>query len=407
MLCRLELDNFKSFASAEAPFGPFTVLVGANASGKTNVIEALRFLSDLLGEAGKLDTVLRDGGPVRGGTAETARLGSDTFSLRSRWSTPSQRTVQHELSCAVRPVVEIRSERVSDPDDGSTWLRATKAPAHLTPVDGGAPGPTSTLEWPVGNDPAISPAQQAVGARSSLVWSAFRYAGNAPAREVARRLCDELSAVRYLDITPSVMRGYIEQEVPHLDAQGAAISPILFRLCQDADQKRELVDWLSALCAPELADIEFSRTEEGSVMLRLIEKDGTKVSARSLSDGTLRFLGELTAVRTAPRGSVLLMEELGRDVHPRRMHLLVQYLESAVEERGIQIIATTHSPDVLEALSPRSRADAIVLGRVPSRAGTLMRRLGDLTNFEEVVTRRGLASLFTMGWLEDALEQAP
>lgn len=407
MLSRLELQSFKSFANAEAPFGPFTVLVGANASGKSNVIEALRLLAELLGDWGKVDTVLRDGGTVRGGTSEVARNGCDTFSLRTQWSRPSLRSVHHELTCAVRPVVAIRSERAFDPNDASAWLRATAGSKALPAVDGGTSDPTSTLEWPVSQDPSVSPMQQAISARSSLVWGTFQYAGNAPAREVARRLSDELSVVRYLDITPSLMRDYVEQEITHLDAQGAALSPILYRLCQDADQKRELVDWLTALCAPELADIEFSRTEEGSVMLRLVEKDGTKVSARSLSDGTLRFLGELTAVRTAPRGSVLLMEELGRDVHPRRMHLLVQYLESAVEERGIQIVATTHSPDVLEALSPRARADAIVLGRIPSRSGTLMRRLGDLTNFEEVVGRRGLASLFTMGWLEDALEQAP
>ena len=65
------------------------------------------------------------------------------------------------------------------------------------------------------------------------------------------------------------------------------MSPFLLRVRMD------VASWLSALCAPELADLELSRTDEGSVMLRLVEKDGIKVSARSLSDGTLRFLGEL------------------------------------------------------------------------------------------------------------------
>jgi AAA15 family ATPase/GTPase len=44
MLQEVTLRNFKSFAHATAPIAPFTLLVGANASGKSNFVEALRFL---------------------------------------------------------------------------------------------------------------------------------------------------------------------------------------------------------------------------------------------------------------------------------------------------------------------------------------------------------------------------
>jgi AAA15 family ATPase/GTPase len=44
MLRRLALKNFKSFADEQVTLAPFTLLVGANASGKSNFLDALRFL---------------------------------------------------------------------------------------------------------------------------------------------------------------------------------------------------------------------------------------------------------------------------------------------------------------------------------------------------------------------------
>lgn len=81
----------------------------------------------------------------------------------------------------------------------------------------------------------------------------------------------------------------------------------------------------------------------------------------------------------------------------------VELLEAATRERDIQIIATTHSPVVLEWLSEEALRSAIVFGRIPDREGTLMRRLGDLPHFDEIVKRKGIEELFTTGWLEMAL----
>lgn len=47
MLTQIELRNFKSYRSGSFPLGRLTVLIGANASGKSNVIEALRLLAKI------------------------------------------------------------------------------------------------------------------------------------------------------------------------------------------------------------------------------------------------------------------------------------------------------------------------------------------------------------------------
>jgi predicted ATPase len=179
---------------------------------------------------------------------------------------------------------------------------------------------------------------------------------------------------------------------------------VLADLCQDPDEKQALVQWLSELCAPDIKDLRFAGVEElGDVMAFFIEGDGKRVSARSISDGTLHFLGTLLALRTAAPGSVILIEEIESDLHPTRIRLLVEYLETVTRERQIQVIATTHSPVVLQWLSDESLRHTIVFGRVPEHEGTIMRRLGDLPSFDEVVQRKGIEELFTTGWLEMAL----
>ena len=164
-----------------------------------------------------------------------------------------------------------------------------------------------------------------------------------------------------------------------------------------------IVDWLTELCGPEVADIDFSRTDLDDVMLVLVDAAGARTSARSLSDGTLRFLALLVALRDTIRNKILLLEEIESGLHPARLHLLVEQLEARAQAAGAQVIATTHSPTLLAALPDPTLRDAVVFAATPEHEGTLMRRLGDLPDFDEVVKRRGIEHLFTTRWLERAL----
>ena len=211
------------------------------------------------------------------------------------------------------------------------------------------------------------------------------------------------SEIEFLNIQPSAMRGYGRKNAP-LGEEGRNLSGVLARLCEEPDTKRALVDWMVEFCAPEIADIDFVEVKElGDVMAMFVEKGGRRVSVRSASDGTLRFLGTLLALRLAPRDSVILLEELDSGLHPTRIKLLVEYLESVTRERGIQVIATTHSPVILQWLSQQTLRDSLVFGRVPEHEGTLVRRLGDLPHFDEVSQRKSIDELFATGWLEMAL----
>ena len=89
MITSVRLKNFKNFADETLRMGPFTVLVGANASGKSNIRDAFRFLHGI-GRGYRLADIIGGrygaGGqvewaPIRGGIDEIVRFGEDQFTL--------------------------------------------------------------------------------------------------------------------------------------------------------------------------------------------------------------------------------------------------------------------------------------------------------------------------------------
>lgn len=406
MLTDLGLLDFKSFTHAALRLAPLTLLVGPNASGKSNLLDAIRVLQGLALDMSVAE-VLRgrwEGGRqtwpgVRGGTGDAARMGCKTFTLDASW-----RIMDEVLSYSVG------IETGEHPQLSRESLSSSAVPPYLFDTE------ASALGAQAGRDPggSIRVAVKRKGKGNSLtqLHSASRSLLSQiklqppVSPEVGRVRHAVVQALReayFLDITPSRMRGYVPQYQTQLGLEGENVSALAWRLCQDADVKADLVDWLAELCASELRDIDFATTELGDVMLVLVERDGRRIPARSLSDGTLRFLGELIALRTAPPGSLLLMEELENGLHPTRAHLLVEAMEAAVEQRGIQVIATSHSPFVLNALSGPALRGALLCGRPPGSEGTVVRPLGELEGFDKVVASRGIDALLATGWLERAL----
>jgi predicted ATPase len=393
MLKRIRLKDFKSFVDEEVEVAPLTLLVGANASGKSNFLDALRFLQGLVSGL-TLSEVLNGEkrfGPkawqgIRGRAEEVARLGSKEFRIESLWPIPEfivreadptgltgDFQYRHWISCKTSPV-EIEGEGLVLESGGRRIYSEKSRGLPSRSIEGG----------------------ELVIARPVGVWSLLGVASEGIFRKT-------FESINFLRIDPEVMREYGRRD-ELLGEDGRNVSGVLAKICDDVEEKQSLVAWLAELCAPEIEGIDFLEVKDlGDVMAMFVEGGGKRISARSISDGTLHFLGTLLALRTAEPGSVILVEEIEAGLHPTRIRLLVEYLEAVTRERQIQVIATTHSPVVLQWLSDESLRNTIVFGRVPDHEGTIMRRLGDLPHFNEVVERAGIEEMFTTGWLEMAL----
>jgi AAA domain, putative AbiEii toxin, Type IV TA system len=308
------------------------------------------------------------------------------------------------MACRTQPHVGLEAERLAVAGETPEELFAT-GPAENGQIE----VPWSPVPW-AGRAPAqAGPTRMMLPADRSMLWSILGSINpgspQVPARTVpyALALSHAFEDIHFLAIEPAQMRGYGRTRAP-LGSGGKNLSGVLADLCSDEDRKQGLVEWLAELCAPELTDIEIIRVEPlGDVMAMLVEKGGRRISARSLSDGTLYFLGMLLALHTAEPRSVLLIEEIATGLHPARIRLLIESLQAAHRERGIQVIATTHAPAVLQWLDEETLGNTVLFARVPERAGTVARRLRDLPGFYDVVRTAGIEEMFTTRWLEMAL----
>lgn len=342
-LTSLSLLNWKSFGDDrnKVDFAPLTLLVGPNASGKSNVLDALRTLQGCALDY-RLTDVLRGRWEgqrevwpgIRGKDVEACHWGTTDAVIASDWAAGQNRVVQQAL--------QIDCER-------------------------GAVGRTVSTSGVQSDQDLVTKAQ----------------------REMI-----------FLDIHPAKMRDYQPEPASALGTSGQNISPVLAGLAEE--DRQDIIDWLAELTAPAVVDMAFDRTQLKEVMFFLVEDGGRRVSARSVSDGTLRFLGLLTALLTSKAGSIILLEEPDVGLHPSRIHLLARLLEQVTAEARIQVIATTHSSTLLSHLNPESLGNVVAIGR-DAAGDSMCGRLRELEHFSTLRDSRQLDHLVSTGWIERAL----
>lgn len=405
-LASLALRDWKSFGAQEArstiKLAQLTLLVGPNASGKSNALDALRFLQGAaldfpLGDVlrGRFEGQREVWPAIRGGVVEAARANTNAFTIGTRWVL-EENVVDHSMTVTTTGDVALDAERLAI---GDRYLFDTAA-ASLGVGAGRTAGGSirAALHSKKGGRNA---GVEYAAARSLLGQVEVVERVQPMVVDVANEVRRAFREAVFLDIRPSLMRDYRPENGGHLGTAGENISPVLAALSES--QLQTVIDWLSELCAPDIHGIEFDRTRLREVMMILVEGDGRRTSARSASDGTLRFLGELVAIMTAPMGSLLVLEEPDVGLHPSRIRLLAELLESLTRERHVQVLATTHSPTLLAHLSETSLGNVVAFGRDADTGASVCARVADLPHFDTLVASRNVEHLVSTGWLERAL----
>lgn len=410
MLKELTLTNFKSFAAEPQtiPFAPVTVFVGANGSGKSNAFDALRFLRNLASDLNATDALnghWEEGHQVsagiRGGLNAVAWSGSESFSIKSQFEfaiARGTRSVLHFVEYLIKDATAVvgHEQLFSGPTAEEAELIA-EATAYVE----GQETPAQEIRI-AGEDAATFQMADVHFLSTTLHFlKSILVDGFAPAEAVL----DDYEYTRFVNLRPGMMRDYVPAGSVNLDESGHNLSAAIQRIIANQKTKLEFLDWLSEIVAPPIVDIGVDETPLGDVVLALYEgKFGERrISARSLSDGTLRFMAFLTVLYSTPVGGTVLIEELENGLHPSQIHRLIELIEQFAESRDIQIVATTHSPQVLLGLSDNALRDVVLFARDEEHPGTIVRRLGDLEHFEEVTKKTSIDDLFSTGWLEFAV----
>ena len=401
MITSLRLIDFKNFADETLRVGPFTVIVGANASGKSNIRDAIRFLhgigrgytfADIIGgrygAGGQAEWE-----PIRGAPHEIANSEQGSFGLRAELARKDN-TAVFDITVRPKPFgsggFSLERERLlvndaeqylaNTEDDGGS--RSYSYPPSLTEIRDS--NQTFMFEWD-----------------RSYLTHLLELSTRLPSQ--IRAIVDAFASMRFLDLAPNRMKQPSFPGQIVMGNGGENLPTVLKVLCDDPLQKDILTQWTRELTPMDVADFDFREGPDGRVHLLLQEKNGRQISAQSASDGTLRFLAMLAALLGPDPAGLYFFEEIDNGIHPSRLNLLIDLIEQQTAKGEIQVVATTHSPQLLSMISDATFENTSVVCRLEHSEDAIIRRVAKLPNAEELRKSQGLGRLLAGGWMETAL----
>lgn len=429
MLTKLKLKNFKNFKDAELTLGNLTILVGTNASGKSNLRDAFRFLhgiargyslAEIIGEKWIEGGVLQWRG-IRGGMREIAFQGESNFSLEVDFMANNEKFnyyIQIEVSSPAKPP-KVISERLSFisatlPEyqkydqpcyDGSEKYDDIFNSNYIDRFGLELDNPLSLkvkLTDLLGRHNILSFSDQKPIISQILDHSSGCIYDYTKVKIMQAILA--FGSMRFLDLSPDMMRlpSFPGQTI--LGDQGQNLSSVLQKMCEDDNSKQVLIQWIETLTPMDASDFEFTPDQTGKILLTLIENSGLKISAYSASDGTLRFLAMIAALLGSEPARFYFFEELENGIHPTRLYLLLQLIERKVNEGKIQMVATTHSSLLLRFLSQKTLESTSLIYRLKDRKDAQIIRILDIPDTPEIIKEQSLARLHESAWLENVME---
>jgi predicted ATPase len=399
MIHSLQLTEFKNFKDASLELGRLTLLVGANASGKSNLRDAFRFLhamgngytlAEIFGEKYVEGGLLQWKG-IRGGVTETARHGKKSFSLETCLGLQSVR-FGHRIDVGVSKHGPRVAKESLHHNEQQVF---TAAPAT------GTNGELSVQPNGYRADWLRCDAQQPV--LTQFLQHLPRAEQREHLRQPVLKSIAELKSMRFLDLAPEAMRLPSVPGQTTLGDRGENLSSVLQAMCESRQTHAALTEWIKQLTPMDVADFEFLADATGKILVTLVESDGTRTSAHSASDGTLRFLGVLAALLGPKKERFIFMEDLDAGLHPTRLHLLMELIEHSVTAEKFQLVGTTHSPQLLAMLSDRGLESAHLVYRLEGNNEGRIRRIMDIPDARRLLKQQGLARLYESGWLEDTI----
>ena len=417
MITSLRLIDFKNFADETLRMGPFTVIVGANASGKSNLRDAFRLLHGIGRGYNLADAVggrYGAGGQVewsqiRGAFGEIIRFGQSAFQLQVE-----ARGGRDDFSRELSYLVEVGT------DDGQAGaFRVTREVLDwrdLEPIYTSHPPQSDPVRKQDDDEHLLLRMAKTGGQKKYGARIAVR--PDQPAltqirehkrvvkshKAAAARMLDVLGSMRFLDLSPESMRQPAFPAQTVLGDSGENLPAVLKEICADPGRRETLAEWTRELTPMDVRDFKFpTDPTTGKGQLAFRESTGREVSAWVASDGTLRFLAMLAALLGANPARLYFFEEIDNGIHPSRLRLLAELIERCTAENGVQVVATTHSPDLLSMVGDETFRNTSVVCRRPDTDTAVVRPVAELPNADELRRSQGLGPLHAAGWMEDAI----
>ena len=315
---RIRLENWRNFGEVDVPVSTRVFLVGANASGKSNFLDALRFLRELVIPGGGFQKAVQD----RGGVSTIRNLAA-----RRETSVAIEVEIGEENSCLwrYRIVFDQNAHRSPEVIEEKVW--------HSGEIILNRPSETDR------ND------KELLG-QTHLEQNI--------ANQKFRQVRDFLESIRYFHIVPQLVREPDRTTaVMREDPYG---SDFLNRVSETHARTRKArlsrIQKVLKIVVPQLRGIELWKDRRGTPRLRgkyvHWRNRGAWQTEKDFSDGTLRIIGLLWALQDG--NGPLLLEEPELSLHSAivlRLPQLLYAIQSSWDKPIRQVFVSTHSPELL------------------------------------------------------------
>lgn len=339
MIRKVSFRNFKAYRSLDLELEPFTVLVGPNASGKTTLLEGLYLLCTTMAES----------------------LMSADESKRKLWAPQVQSfginaPVEVEV-CGEWKGVKGAARATST---GQVPGRDTGEPALVFKIE----GEWSGKHFPPPRFPpdVVGPANQQFVYEPPLESFQAALTSTALLRFESRKLAEA---------------SYSEEPVPQVQPDGGGLASVLAYLKLSQDEVFDSIELALKQVVPAVRRIRIERAVVEQTQVRTISLDeqrhqvpekrtlwghqvvldmrGAKgVLASAAGEGTLMALGLLTVLMGPSRPRLVLLDDIEMALHPAAQARLIEVLRAIQgREPDLQVVATSHSPFILNYLDPR------------------------------------------------------
>lgn len=439
MLTRIEIDGFKTFENFGLDLNPLLVVVGPNATGKSNLFDAIQLLSRLA-----VDDLRTAFNSLRGESHEQFRLQPDgqygrhislavevllDRAVRDPWGgtkSLSYTRIRYEVDIerrederGIERLIVVREWAATVKGNADSWQPHNASPSQpfrrrfmrygrSTPFlstrdEGGTP------TFHIHQDPTGGRTRSATAAETTILSSMT--SAEFPHLFALR---EELRSWRFLQLDPGSLRKPSAKNAPELlESDGSNLPTVLARIAAEtrtqvrpegalADIGADLSELISGVVKVDVEDDETNRRYR----IRVTVGSEHPFSSEVVSDGTLRVLALLAMLHDPRHRGLVCFEEPENGIHPARLGALIDILRRMVTradqtryEEGAslsQMLLNSHSPVVLSHLQDSEYvfADTVtMLGQHPSsrRRKTRMRsvRPHDQGNLELSPAERG------------------
>ena len=411
MIKEVRLKGWKSILEATLYIDPLTIMIGTNASGKSNVLDALEFLNRL--SKGLSIPIALSGDqtipPIRGGLEWAVfRPGNKQFSFEIILQSDDENfdyiysisiVIDKQKSYLNSESLERKDVKKKDKQINifEASLDSPESPSIPVTLYNGKSGEKKYFK---NTHSILSQMSSAVTMQKTII-------------DLVDFVSKSLSQIFILDPIPSKMRSYTHLE-DYLRTDASNISGFLasFPKKDSNELMRRILNSLKKLPERDIKNIWVEKVGkfETDAMLYCEEnwiskvKQTSIVDARSMSDGTLRFLAILVALLTRPERSLIIIEEIDNGLHPSRSSLLLNTLKNISSERKIDILVTTHNPSLLDLLAPEFVSFVVISHRNLKDGSTLLTQLDEIENLPKMLASGNLGKIVSDGAIEESFE---